>query len=80
MKTTKIYLKPRHLKRGYKLAELPSDASRKDCWDWLVEHKPELTTHPIQRSWVKEGKTIIDYGSHYSKIIIHKTFEEEEVK
>lgn len=73
----KVYHRPHNMKRGNKLGEFPRDFTLKQFWEWLEENHKEYTTHPIQRHWVRDGKTIIDYGSYRAYIVIHKTWEEE---
>lgn len=77
-KPTRIYLKPHRLKRGHKLAELPHDTTSSDCWNWIKNNMTfRYGGNTLFRSWCKDGKTIIDYGSYSSYIVINKTFKGE---
>lgn len=77
-KPTRIYYKPHRLKRGHKLAELPHDATEKDCFDWIIDNV--IFTYgkdTLFRSWYRDGQTIIDYGSYTNYIVINKEFRIE---
>lgn len=74
MKKIRIYHRKSHHKRGVKIAELNEDVTFSECLEYLKENTPYIQKDGYFRVYVKDNRTVIDYGSHHSNIVIHKPF------